>query len=468
MRLLLQRSLLLISISTVSGSSSGQVWEKLVAPGLTYRSEVETLLPRMIHALRWSPKSKAVQAVPELGGGAVYEDNASKGRETVTAMAQRTGALAAINADFFPFTGDPLGLMIRNRELISLPYEGRSAIGWGSGGSVTGQLFSRLSVSIDGAPGLLGAQLNEECKANSVAINSERAGIARSSTQSCVHAVVKVTSGNWNVGGRVDGEVQFLMSESAAIPIAPGNFLVTATGTMMPFVASLRPGQKVAVDLKIDGFDWTKIEHAVGGGPKLVTAGSIAVDADAQKFDAAFQKRHPRTAVGRTREGDLWWVTVDGRQKLSDGATLEELARVMQRLGCTEAINLDGGGSTALNILGMGVNRPSEGREREVANGVVFLGAAPPRDETAYALATPTTITAGTTAYLRVLDPAQNPIPNAEVLWSATGSGWIDQGGFLRATAEGTVFVTAWVRGQTLSAGLSVAPAPPKSPPPTR
>jgi hypothetical protein len=459
----MSRCLTSLAILILAAATPSQVWEKLIAPGLTYRSEVDATLPRMIHALRWSPKSKVVQAVPELAGGGVFEDNPSKGRETVSAMAQRTGALAAINADFFPFTGDPLGLMVRNKELVSLPYPGRSVIAWGPGGTTTGQPIPRLTLTADGAAALAVPQLNEECKANSITVNSDRAGIARSSTQSCVHAVIKVTGGNWTVGTRVEGEVQFLMSDSAAIPIAPGNCLVTASGTMMPFVAGLRPGQRVAIDLKVDGFDWSKIDHAVGGGPGLVVGGSVAVDAEIQGFDAAFLKRHPRTAVGRTKEGDLWWVAVDGRQKLSDGATLEELARVMQRLGCIDAINLDGGGSTALNILGVGMNRPSEGREREVANGVVFLGPAPARDETAYVLSSPQGMVAGTTAYLRVLDPAQNPIPNAEVLWSTTGSGWIDQGGFLRATAEGTVFVSAWVRGQVLSAGLAVQPAPPKT-----
>jgi hypothetical protein len=135
----------------------------------------------------------------------------------------------------------------------------------------------------------------------------------------------------------------------------------------------------------------------------------------------------------------------------------------MQRLGCVDAINLDGGGSTALTVMGIGVNRPSEGREREVANGVIFLGPAPVREEVALAIKGPDQIIAGTTNYLRVMDSAGAPIANAEVIWGATGSGWIDQGGFLRATAEGTVFVSAWVRGQLVASGMVVAPkVPPK------
>jgi hypothetical protein len=74
----------------------------------------------------------------------------------------------------------------------------------------------------------------------------------------------------------------------------------------------------------------------------------------------------------------------------------------------------------------------------------------------------PESINAGTTTYLRVFDDKGNPIPNAEVIWSATGSGWIDQGGFLRATGEGTVFVSAFARGKLAAAGVKVVAVPPR------
>lgn len=451
----------LVGLALVAAAPA-QVWEKFLAPGLTYRSEVDTTLPRMIHALRWTPGAKVVQAVPELGQGVVYAEGATRGRETLTAMSQRTGALAAINADYFPFTGDPLGLMVRNRELLSLPYINRSAFGWGATASQAGVPIARLTFTAEGGPIAI-PQFNEACKANSISLNSDRAGIATSATAACVHAVFKVVEGKFEVGSKVVGEVLYLMSDSAAIPIAPGNAFLTATGTMMPFVASMRPGQRVTFDLKIEGFDWTKVDHVIGGGPMLVKGGTVTVDATEQGFDANFStRRHPRTAVGRTQEGDMWWVTVDGRQKLSDGATLEELARVMQRLGCIDAINLDGGGSTALNLFGQTVSRPSDGRERDIANGVVFLGAAPRAEEINLNIPAPASIVAGTTTYLRVFDDKGNPIPNAEIVWSATGSGWIDQGGFLRATGEGTVFVSAFARGKVVAAGVQVTPAPPK------
>ena len=55
-----------------------------------------------------------------------------------------------------------------------------------------------------------------------------------------------------------------------------------------------------------------------------------------------------RTAIGITSDGKVVLFVCDGRIKSSDGATIVELARIMLGLGCVEAVNMDGGGSTAM------------------------------------------------------------------------------------------------------------------------
>lgn len=110
---------------------------------------------------------------------------------------------------------------------------------------------------------------------------------------------------------------------------------------------------------------------AVGGFPMLVENGRGVYDQQTGVIASFGPVRHPRTAVGwdeaRTR---LFWVVVDGRQPpYSDGMSLPELEWLMLRLGATHAINLDGGGSTALVVHGRIANRPSDrSGERAVAN----------------------------------------------------------------------------------------------------
>src|SRR6185436_8105455 len=88
-------------------------------------------------------------------------------------------------------------------------------------------------------------------------------------------------------------------------------------------------------------------------------------------------EKHPRTALGWSQK-EFIWVEVDGRRKDSIGMTLNELGAFMIELGCTEAINLDGGGSSTIWFDGKVRNRPSDGTERPVANALVLVRKTPP------------------------------------------------------------------------------------------
>lgn len=92
--------------------------------------------------------------------------------------------------------------------------------------------------------------------------------------------------------------------------------------------------------------------------------------------------RHPRSAIGIKPNGNVILLTVDGRNDNSAGVSIFELTKVMRWLGCTSALNLDGGGSTALWVnvsSGTGIiNYPSDNKkwdhdgERKVANVILI------------------------------------------------------------------------------------------------
>jgi exopolysaccharide biosynthesis protein len=91
-------------------------------------------------------------------------------------------------------------------------------------------------------------------------------------------------------------------------------------------------------------------------------------------------ERHPRSALGWNAQY-YFLVVVDGRQPdFSDGMTLTELARYLVRLGCEEAMNLDGGGSTELWLRGRILNRPCYGHERRTATGLAVVRTEPRAD----------------------------------------------------------------------------------------
>jgi exopolysaccharide biosynthesis protein len=92
-------------------------------------------------------------------------------------------------------------------------------------------------------------------------------------------------------------------------------------------------------------------------------------------FGSFVASRQPRTLAGVRADGRLLLVTVDGRRSgWSAGVTLREAARVMRSLGARDALNLDGGGSTAMAIRGELVSRPSDpSGERAVSDGIFLV-----------------------------------------------------------------------------------------------
>lgn len=101
-------------------------------------------------------------------------------------------------------------------------------------------------------------------------------------------------------------------------------------------------------------------EQAVGGGPMLVKQGKVVDVGPIEGFGAGHLARHPRTAIGYPDEHTLVMVVVDGRQGASAGTTILELAKIMHDLGCVEAVNLDGGGSSAMVAANEVVNIPTD------------------------------------------------------------------------------------------------------------
>jgi len=123
--------------------------------------------------------------------------------------------------------------------------------------------------------------------------------------------------------------------------------------------------------LKGEPVEWPA-EDALGAGPALVSNGQARVTANEEVFfGSSIPDTHPRTAAGIRDDGTLLLLVVDGRQPASRGVGLEQLAAIMVALGAREALNLDGGGSSALHVNNRLVNRPSGiAGEREVMSAI--------------------------------------------------------------------------------------------------
>lgn len=110
---------------------------------------------------------------------------------------------------------------------------------------------------------------------------------------------------------------------------------------------------------------------AVGGGPVLLRDGEVVNSYGPELFlsDVGCDVNNPRTAVGVTADNKAVFFVCEGRNMTEGvkGLTTVEVAAVMKDLGCTEAINLDGGGSSCMLVGGRETIKPSDGAQRSVA-----------------------------------------------------------------------------------------------------
>ena len=144
----------------------------------------------------------------------------------------------------------------------------------------------------------------------------------------------------------------------------------------MPVIAKGTDTVPSIYDLNDIEWKWWKMRTAVGGGPVLIHDGKIRItNVEEQLFPGT---RHdgehlPRTAMGYTRDGRLIVLAIQGRTPgVAAGGSLQEEAQLLLELGCYEALNLDGGGSSCMLVNGKETIRPSDA-EGERPLPAVFL-----------------------------------------------------------------------------------------------
>lgn len=112
-----------------------------------------------------------------------------------------------------------------------------------------------------------------------------------------------------------------------------------------------------------------KMQTAIGGGPVLIQNAKMNISNNDEHMFAgkAINDKHPRTAMGYTTDGKLIILVVQGRfPNIAEGASLNHLAAILLDLGCVEALNLDGGGSSCLLVNGKEIIQPSDKVQRAV------------------------------------------------------------------------------------------------------
>ena len=262
-------------------------------------------------------------------------------KSTITTIARKKNSIVAINGTYFkPQTGVPLGTLMIDKKMYTGPIYNRVAMGIFDNGFDMARIelnaslkTSKGDVKIDNInqPRMLSTYV--------LAYTPEWGAFAPPSPKYGIQMAIE------------DNKITSISTQ--ALPIPNNGYVVVGPKEKLEKIFKAR---NVKVDIKTIP-DWDNVNHIISGGPYLVKNGNIFIDMTEQKLGAIGGK-NPRTAIGYTQDGNLIMVAVDGREGASVGMTLRELAGFMQSIGCVNAMNLDGGGSTVMYVKGQVVNMP--------------------------------------------------------------------------------------------------------------
>ena len=282
------------------------------------------------------------------------------GRQTVSGIAGDTNAAAAINASYFASNGVILGVTKIDGTIVGTTYYDRSAFGVMPDGSfVFGTVSYSGTVKIDQIT-LPISGVNADRGENGLIIYNRAYGRSTGTNPYGLEYVIR------------EGRVAEINTNDSAIP--SDGYVVSVHGTAMDAFAAAgtRVGDPTVLREET-GAMWDRAVQIVGAGPRLVENGRVHVTAGEEQFPGDIRYgRAPRSAVGVTADGKIVFAVVDGRQAHSHGLTLTEFAELLLKFKVQNAINLDGGGSSALYVNGDVVNAPSDGSERAVGSALIL------------------------------------------------------------------------------------------------
>ncbi|WP_408630987.1 phosphodiester glycosidase family protein [Micromonospora inositola] len=308
--------------------------------------------------------------------------------EKTTDLVRASGALAGVNASFFTFTasqlypGDPVGLGLFGGKLLSEPTTDPAEVNFvvdaNSNRAMTGKLTWSGSVRnrqtdatlplefinhppvVPGGCATLADQTQCTLPGDVVEFTPEfaaatPAGAGTEVVLDRLGCVVRTSTTRGTTLATGQTSLQATGRDTVALLNATGQGCVSQTSTLTD-----QNGEELPVRPGLFG---------VNGRYPLTADGQIVVPAGS----GSFFDRNPRTIAGTTRDGKIVLATIDGRQTTSVGTTMDETAAVAQALGMDDAINLDGGGSTAMSVEGALVNRPSGSTERAVGDALIYV-----------------------------------------------------------------------------------------------
>ena len=335
------------------------------APGLRWRQQFVNLATERF-AVKWlevDPRSFNIKFRP------IWSNpNTLVGTAPLITTAQNYVAAAAINGGFFNRKNRlPLGAIRQNGQWLSSPILNRGAIAWNDSGQFyMNRLSLRETLIAPNQQKLTISTLNSGYVQKGIARYTPVWGLAY--TPLTDNEIILVVRKN-----RITSKLQVNKASEQSIPIPKDGYLITFRALSNDQIPNFTVGSLLRVVSSTFPTQFNRYPHILGAGPLLLQNNRIVLNAIDENFSKAFANQKAiRSAICTTKSGRLIVAAVHNRVG-GKGPTLAEHAQLMQRMGCINALNLDGGSSTSLYLGGQLIDR-SPNTAARVHNGIgIFL-----------------------------------------------------------------------------------------------
>jgi hypothetical protein len=337
-----------------------------IAPGIDYytstdQSLVDPPAPTAVYLLKLDPAKARLDSV--------HAKDQIMGLDTVDAIAASHQAVAAVNAGFFNVkNGDPATVLKIAGELVSDATLTRGVV------LINSPARGTTSINFDQVGAKQELRFTAAGKEFVVPINGvdttrEIGKLALYSPMYNADTDTAPTGTEWVIVGK-PLTVKSVKRNAGRTPIPKDGFVLSFGGTNLPSpLDQLVP--HVQADIRtqwvsLNGLTASELdaaEHIVNGAGLLRRHGKPLTSwaAEALSGPAFVDARHPRTMIGIDENGFIWLAAIDGRQPdRAAGMNFGELQALCDRLHITDALNLDGGGSTTMVVKGEIKNKPSD------------------------------------------------------------------------------------------------------------
>jgi len=370
-----------------------------VAEGVTVeRLNIRTTEgPLNIYVMKVDMANEYVKVDTLVGSGGVITTNRSTSN-----LAKEAGAVAAVNGDFFQMKEKaPIGITVQSGELVTSPALTTSMNAFG----LTGDNVPVFTVfGFQGAvtaPSGIQHQLsgiNKPTYQVTKDVNSDvnRLNMYTPRWGAKSRGLLQGLTGTVEMVVEYDRVKEFRLDQPGT-DIPASGYVLAGHGTAAEFLQqNFLVGDQVQVSYKVIP-ETDNLQAAIGGQAILIK------DGKRHWFSNTIFGNHARTAIGASRDGKtLYLVVADGGQT-SRGMTQEEMADFMISVGAWTALNLDGGGSSAMAVRQLGdetvtlINNPSQGSERSIPTGLGIFSTAPPGELAGLKVTGPRVMVVGTT-----------------------------------------------------------------------